>query len=402
MEQNWTAANIGLPVFPGQLAGISAMLLPWQSTLFIGVGARGVYSSSNSGLSWSTSNKGLIATTINALATMGSKIFSGSSPSSYPSPIIGVGMNVSSDAGQNWSEINNSFLNSQTTTLAIAVKDTTLYAGCDGKVLFSNDSGSTWADRSTALPANATIQTIFYKRAERFLLGSNGATGKIYRSLNNGNNWTLTSSGLPTSFSLSKITAMSAIANTVFVGTFGEGIFKSTNNGNTWFAANTGLSSLGIGKLATDGTNLFAGTNLDFSVSTDTGFSWNAFGTGSSQIGGVTSLAISGTKIFAGTFDGLFFSNDNGFTWSPAGLSKTILSLAISANKDTLYAGTQYEGIWKNGLLNFLSAKELGQNPTISIFPNPSNGQFSIGLESNLNLPAELSVIKLFGSNNIE
>ena len=67
--------------------------------------------------------------------------------------------------------------------------------------------------------------------------------------------------------------------------------------------------------LATDGTNLFAGTQGayggGFFISTDNGTSWSARGLAPL---GVNALAIKGTNLFAGS-NGLFLSTNNGASW---------------------------------------------------------------------------------------
>ncbi len=112
------------------------------------------------------------------------------------------------------------------------------------------------------------------------------------------------------------ITCFAVDSTTIFAGTYSGGVFLSTNNGQSWTAAKAGLINTNTLALATDGTNLFAGTQGayggGFFISTDNGTSWSARGLAPL---GVTVLALKGTNLFAGS-NGLFLSTNNGASWS--------------------------------------------------------------------------------------
>src|SRR5208283_4393158 len=129
------------------------------------------------------------------------------------------------------------------------------------------------------------------------------------------------------------ITCFAVDSTAIFAGTYSGGVFQSTNNGQSWTATSAGLINTNTRVLATDGMNLFAGTEGTygggFFVSTNNGASWTASGLAPQ---GVSVLAISGKNLFAGA-DGLFLSTNNGASWSTVLASTNITALAVdSAN----------------------------------------------------------------------
>ena len=142
------------------------------------------------------------------------------------------------------------------------------------------------------------------------------------------------------------ITCFAVDSTTIFAGTYNGGVFQSTNNGQSWTATKAGLVNTNIRVLATDGMNLFAGTEGSygggFFVSTNNGASWNASGLAPS---GVYVLAISGKNLFAGA-NGLFLSTNNGTSWDTVLPSTNITALAVDSSN--LFAGAAYGGVYRS------------------------------------------------------
>jgi photosystem II stability/assembly factor-like uncharacterized protein len=102
----------------------------------------------------------------------------------------------------------------------------------------------------------------------------------------------------------------------LYVVVFLHIIFQPTSGLSQWIHVQ---NPLGVYCLATNGTNVFAGTfdSTGVWLSTDNGASWTA--RGNSAFTGVYSLAFLGTNIFAGTYEnGVWRSTDLGKSWAPA------------------------------------------------------------------------------------
>jgi ligand-binding sensor domain-containing protein len=137
-----------------------------------------------------------------------------------------------------------------------------------------------------------------------------GTTGEgVFLSTNNGNSWTAVNTGLTNT----NIYGLVSIVTNLFAGSFQSpgdstgGIFLSTNNGIIWKnTINTGLTNYRIDVLLANGVNLYVGTNSGVFRSTDQGTSWVDISSGTSlDSSAVISLATDGSDLIAG-------SNGNG------------------------------------------------------------------------------------------
>jgi hypothetical protein len=127
--------------------------------------------------------------------------------------------------------------------------------------------------------------------------------------------------------------------NNIFAGTDSVGVYLSTNNGTSW--TQTTLNNQTVYSLLVNGNNIFAGTSIGVYRTTNNGANWtlvlnNQF---------VGSLAINGNNIFAGTSIGVYRTTNNGATWAQAGLNgQFVLSLAV--NGSNIFAGT-FTGVYR-------------------------------------------------------
>ena len=97
----------------------------------------------------------------------------------------------------------------------------------------------------------------------------------------------------------------------------------------------TSMDSYYIRCLATDGINIFAGTDGNgLFASNDFGSSWYSINTGLSS-DDIWSLNYSNNKLYAGTTNGIYLSIDNGNTWNSISNNlqpnqKVILSIEVA------------------------------------------------------------------------
>jgi len=147
-----------------------------------------------------------------------------------------------------------------------------------------------------------------------------------------------------------KVGALATNGTDLFAGTWGGGIFRSTDFGDSWVPANTGLASMDVRALVLSETNLFAGTYGDGVYrSTNSGSSWTPVDSGLTDLF-MTTLVVSpeeagGTNLLAGTYyGGVFRSTDNGTSWTRLGGQFGCVS-ALAVSGANIFAGT-YDFLW--------------------------------------------------------
>lgn len=189
-------------------------------------------------------------------------------------------------------------------------------------------------------------------------INSISLTVLIAIAINTNAQWTEPS---PVAWNSQNVYSLASDGTNIFAGTGSAGVSLSTNNGNNWTAVNTGLTSTGINALAINGTTVFAAGYGVF-LSTNNGTNWTSVSTGLID-STVNALAISGTTIFAGTDKGVFLSTNNGMQWTAANTGHTsqVRALAISGTAifagayNGVYLSTNNGGLWTkvvNGLTN--------------------------------------------------
>ena len=112
--------------------------------------------------------------------------------------------------------------------------------------------------------------------------------------------------------------------------------------------------------------------------------------------GNINCIASDGTNIFAGTNgQGVFLSSNNGSSWTAVnnGLPgwSPVYSLAISGSN--IFAGTGGGGVWKRALSDITGIEDNNYKSNITLYPNPANNKVTI---TNNNLPAKETTISIF------
>ena len=132
----------------------------------------------------------------------------------------------------------------------------------------------------------------------------------------------------------------------IFAGTNSGGVYLSANNGQSWSAANSGLPIGSLGSIAINGSMIFgAAFENGVFLSTNNGTNWSAVNSGlANRI--VWCVAAKDSLILAGTDNGIFLSNDNGSNWIPTSaplpITNTVRGLAFGGGK--IFAGMDGSG----------------------------------------------------------
>lgn len=240
-------------------------LLNVGSTLFAGT-YNGLYTSMDSGQTWTTTKDGLNITTIRAMAEKDGMIFAAGG-------ILEGGVSISLDSGKSWADANNGLPSTSVSSLAVSGKY--LYAGTFAYGVFvSEDNGLHWNAVNKGLPATMGDVTALAADGEQVFACINSDTNCALMSNSNGSKWFSITSGLPPDHA--DFTSVLIRDNNIFVTADGDsgGVFVSSNYGEAWARLN--LNDRSVSSIAAIGPVLIAGGFGGIRASTDNGVTWFA------------------------------------------------------------------------------------------------------------------------------
>lgn len=404
---NWTLVTSGLPSSDmGRIAlavtGANSNYVYLLACNNTDSGYKGVYRSTNSGVSFSTQS-----TTPNILgySTDGSSgggqgwydLAIAASPTNANEIYIG-GINVwkSTNGGVAWNLVGYWYYNNTTFPYvhadihALEFNGSNLYAGCDGGIFKTSNGGASWTDLSAGLSI-----TQFYRmggteaspnlliggtqdngtnrmrgNSWRHVLGADGMealishadtnvmfaciqSGGMRRSTNGGNSFSsITVTNSEDGAWVTPYVMHPTNSQILFVGY--ENVWKTTNGGNSFssisnFSGGSSLKSLAVSKSNPD--YIYAATNTALYKTTNGGGSWSNITTGlSSQ--SITYIAVHPTEperlwvTFSGYSNGnkVYYSSNGGSSWQ--NISGTLPNLPVNCivyeegSADAVYIGT--------------------------------------------------------------
>ena len=372
--------------------GFNVSSLITMGTVIIKGTDEGVFTSANSGKSWTEKNSGLATIGVNAMTACGGNLFAGTNNGVY----------LSTDTGTSW--VLNYTFNSQRVT-AMYSKGVNIYTATAGAFYVSIDNGANWKEIDSGL--NSPLINCILEKGTKLFIGCSG--GMIYRSSNKGAGWGIANNGLAggdvyslydngaqifagtdvgisvstdygynwTSVSNNSAKSLVAIGSNLFAGT-ASGVFISKNTGSTWTALYSGLFSPIINVLMVKDSSLFAGTKDRGIIGTsDNGNSWVTLNTGFSSSTSVSSFAFNGVNMYVGTpAEGIYLSSNLGKEWNLVNNGLPSMNVhALTFFADTLFAGIFSAGIYRS--TNFgasWKATKLGLTGTYEINSIKVNG----------------------------
>jgi len=210
-----------------------------------------VFSSNNSGFSWTDLSIGMpAATTINQFLLNGADLYAATSSGILKNNSMGSWFDTGNGitAGTSFNSVAMSG-----TRLFIAGQDATLNA----VLFYSDDNGGTWT--------NAALNLGPYTSADKLFVSGNtillSAAFNLYASTDNGMTWTQTGTGLPTA----KVNAFFMDGITIYAG-IGQGespdgdFLSSNDNGANWTSMRDNLYNSNVTSITKSGNNLYVGT----------------------------------------------------------------------------------------------------------------------------------------------
>ena len=234
-----------------------------------------------------------------------------------------------------------------------------LWAGCDGGVSFSSDSGSTWSFRGRGLNTTQYYNLAMHPTKPYWSLGGTQDNGTHLFS--GGDAFAEVYGGDGGYCAISP-----ADPNTMYEEYVYLEIHKSVDGGASWSLATAGISTsdpvLFIAPFVMDTTNpntLYAGTNRIYQT-TDGATTWAPI-SGAVTLGKVSAIGVgpsTGDVVFSGGTQGEVYRCDNPKGETPVWVSVTsglpnryVTSLTVAADEQTIYAtfsGTGTAHVYKS------------------------------------------------------
>ena len=256
------------------------------------------------------------------------------------------GLYKSTDNGLTWNAFNNGLLSNQFTSLC---KDNSnnIYCGSvtDGVYKLSNSSNQ-WIRMYDGI--RATNINLITHTSTGLLLAGRTNTG-LFKSTNNGVDWTELNNDLP---QITEVRALGVADNDyIYISIRGAGLFRSTDFGNTWSPINPNQYAYTSG-LYVNGNQIYCyaveGTNFTKKLlySNNYGIIWAQYPFYGSSIEKITGNSLNEIFAMGSLGDTLYKSSNNGETWN------IIPSDISTSNKNCIYADENYFylGVDGNGL----------------------------------------------------
>jgi photosystem II stability/assembly factor-like uncharacterized protein len=392
----------------------------------------GIYISNDKGVTWSNLNSGLTDLNVTTLARIGAILTCGTSShgffykkgndwvknnegiscSSIRSMAITSKAIVANDDMKVYSSTNGNFWNEITPPVSkryfgsVATMGDSLLLSVENDpdspfIIYSEDDGSSWKNLNHPVP---------FQRDDSYSMYTSGKTlyafedEIMYSTDDMGADWWFNLS-LPSQYCNSFMGFV--VYNSIpFATTCGYAELLKLNSGGKWELSNTGLpTNLQVEYLTKTNDALYVNVHgTGMYVSRDAGNSW-AFTSNKLDLNdvldisrGIYSSAYKGKILFIATSNGVFYTDDYGQNWKSLNIglgNKFVTSIKIF--NDTLYAGTNGNGVWKYDIKNILLSNPEANKieDHINIYPNPASNFIHIQTGNGANF--ELKIVDLMG-----
>lgn len=230
---------------------------------------------------------------------------------------------------------------------------------------------------------------------------------QVYQTTNGGSTWAQlgTISGL--SGNIVSMAYAPSTPNTIYVASAYE-IFKTTNGGGTWSLIRTSAERITYISVSATNSQVLWITNSGYAAGDKVWTSSNGGSTWSNYSGTLPNIPVNCIVYENGSNSGLYIGTDLGVYYRDAlmsdwisfntGLPNVVVNeLEISYSNNKLWAATFGRGLWRSDLYGVFTGNEnIVSSNTINIFPNPSQGFFTIQSETSIGR-GEIKVFNTLG-----
>ena len=306
-KMGWTQTN-------GPYGGtiISLHATP-DRTLFAGTSGAGIFRSRDGGDTWDPASKGLQVApyrglpSILALMQEGDTLYAGTNGNLF----------YSIDSGSSWQQLTH--FQDEMGIPGIAFIGDTIFIGrhTEESVFFSNDNGKSWTQIDRGLTDRlgphliASGTTLFAQMRDHVFRLKDGE--KSWTKLTIVDPWTKSTSE-------SDIRGLVVSDKIVYAATADGNLFRSTDMGNSWKSIKPKTMQHFNGELVVVENTVFciSSGSVDGQVfrSTDSGDSWTMLSTNLTNQQLLSITALSQKTLYVGTLDGVFRSTDGGESWT--------------------------------------------------------------------------------------
>ena len=296
-----------------EVRGFLLAIAPTTPTTLYVYGRRGVYKSADGGATWRAVNRGLELGEMNSVSALSID------PTNSRVVFAGTrnGVYKSTDGGESWRKAEGYF--PEINALSIdPTNSQVIVAGTRNGVYKSTDGGETW-DRISTWRANA----LSIDPANPQVIVAAVSDGVI-RSADGGETWR-SADGLPAKPAKDVSSLLRAPTGVMYVSYWEDcsHLYRSTDGGATWSRVDIILLASPLDRCPRGSGRTLLLLAVD-----------------------PNAPATLYASVSFSSLSGLLRSSDGGVSWRPAGLHRTVLSLALTPS--SLYAGTSRGGVYRS------------------------------------------------------
>lgn len=220
-----------------------------------------------------------------------------------------------------------------------------------GRVVYSDDLGRHWIDRSVGLPGDQVYSLALVPGEKGKLFA--GTRSGVYGSSDDGLTWRCLTSTHPEIQKVSSLLVDPNNSSVVLAGTWRRA-YRSRDGGNTWHGVFSGMvldsEVFSLNAVPGHAGELWASTCGWVYRGTDWGAHWRRFQRGLAARRTPAFAVLPDGRLLAGTVGGLYGSVDGGATWRLMSASDLwIQAIAFDPRRpQRIVVGTQGAGVWRS------------------------------------------------------